>query len=43
LIEQRCLPIWLKKAEIEKYDLYLERFIKPLFHNFKGTEEEGVN
>lgn len=43
LSKYRCVPIWFTKEEIEKFTLYMERFIRPLFHNFKGTDDNEID
>ena len=40
---QKCCPIWLSKDEIEKYLLFNEQFMRPFFHNFKGTDENEID
>lgn len=39
----RCYPIWFGQSEIEKYLLFNEQFMRPLFHNFKGTDENEID
>lgn len=42
LKKQNCYPIWLTADEVENYLLFHEQFLRPLFHNFKGTNERDM-
>lgn len=43
LATQKCIPIWLEKHELEDFMLFYEQFLRPLFHNFKGTNERDID
>jgi trehalose 6-phosphate synthase/phosphatase len=43
LAAQKCRPIWLEKHELEDMILFQEQFLRPLFHNFKGTNERDID
>ena len=43
LATQKCYPIWLTRDQIQKNQLFNERFLRPLFHNFKGTDENELD
>lgn len=40
---QKCYAIWLKQDEVEDYLLFNEQFLRPLFHHFKGTNEQDID
>ena len=39
LAEYRCYPVWIEQEMMQKFLLFYEYFMRPLFHNFKGTGE----
>lgn len=39
----KCYPVWLEQQELEDFILFYEQFLRPVFHNFKGTSEKDVD
>ena len=35
-------PIWLEQEELDDYLLFIEQFLVPMFHNFKGMNENDI-
>ena len=40
LEEKKCYPIWFERDELERFNVYIEKYMRPLFHNFQGTADD---
>lgn len=43
LATQKCVPIWFTKHDIDKFTLFHEKFMRPLFHSFKGPDDNDID
>jgi trehalose 6-phosphate synthase/phosphatase len=43
LAQQKCLPIWPTKEQILLFSAFYDQHLNPLFHNFKGTDEDDID
>ena len=39
----RCCPVWATKKEIEQFILFSEQHMRPMFHGFKGANENDLD
>ena len=35
-------PVWLEQEELDDFLLFIEQFLVPMFHNFKGMDENDI-
>jgi hypothetical protein len=38
--EKGCHPIFIPKTMMQRYQLYLQTILYPIFHSFKGLDDQ---
>ena len=43
LNDHNCQPVWIEKGMMDKVLIFYDKFLRPLFHNFKSTSDQDVD
>lgn len=43
LAGQKCIPIFLELDNIILYQLFIDKFLNTMFHNFKGSDADDLD
>ena len=43
LNQHQCNPIWFTREQILKFSVFYYEHLDPLFHNFKGTDDNDID
>jgi len=43
LAQYQCYPVWIPQDIMDKFLLFHEQFMRPLFHNFKSTSDTAID